>query len=160
MTELTLFATPPNSWLERQLCRIVGAKTFHWGVIVCQVGDDWITSESISKGTALSRLHGRYAFFYKVKFAYASLGRLIDIHSEHGELPYDWQVNIRAAVWWLFKHYLGKVLPVLKDRPVNCQEWVCLVASELGVKLIPDGEYPVCTNLEHSPMLELVDEVN
>jgi len=33
-----------------------------------------------------------------------------------------------------------------------------LIAYELGVKVIPDDEYPMCTNLENSPYLEYLGE--
>jgi hypothetical protein len=157
-----LGATPPNCWWERWICGILGAKTFHWFKFVVE-GEDgrWIISESISKGTALTKC--AYPKFYVYRMTDVDCvdwRRLIEIHAENGELPYDWQVAFRTAIWWLFKHYLGKVLPVLKDRQVNCQEWVCLIANELGVKIIPDDQYPMCKNLEESPYLECLGEVN
>jgi hypothetical protein len=84
---------------------------------------------------------------------------LVQIHAKYGDYPYDWDVMLQTGIWWLAKHYLGKVIPIVKDKEVNCQEWVTLLASELGVKIIPDDEYPMCTNLENSPHLEYMGEV-
>lgn len=155
-----LAATPPGAWWARWICRILKAKTFHWFMLVGPDGNDWITSESIGKGTTISRLGGRKAFIYKIKELYlVAPMRIVGIHSEYGEWPYDWQVIFRTAIWWLFKHYLGKVIPVIHDKAVNCQEWVVLLATELGVKIIPDDQYPMCTNLENSPHLEYLGVV-
>ncbi|GEM_PF-6261232 len=155
-----LFATPPNTWWERWICRIIGAKTFHWGMFVAQHDSGWIITESIGKGTALTRFTYPKACIYRIKeLGEVDWRRLIAIHAEYGELPYDWQVLFRTAIWWLLKHYLGKAIPVIKDEAVNCQEWVVLIAYELGVKIIPDDEYPMCTNLENSPYLEYRGEV-
>jgi hypothetical protein len=155
-----LFGTPPGTWWEKRICQIIGAKTFHWGMIVLFDGEDWVTSESIGKGTAISRLGGRRAFIYKIKkLSEVNPARIISIHSAYGEWRYDWEVALLTALWWLFKHYLGVILPVIRDDKVNCQEWVCLLATELGVKIIPDDEYPMCTNLENSPYLEYKGKV-
>jgi hypothetical protein len=121
----------------------------------------WIITESIGKGTALTRFTYPKAYIYHIKdIGEIDWRRPISIHAEYGELPYDWQVAFRTAIWWLFKHYLGTVIPVIKDEAVNCQEWVVLIAYELGVRLIPDDEYPICTNLENSKYLEYLGEVS
>jgi hypothetical protein len=154
---LVLFATPPGPWWAKLICRILGAKTFHWGCLVEKTANrDWITSESIGKGTALSRLGDRQAYFYLVKNVKATPKKIYEIHSAYGECPYDYGVYFHTAMWWLLRHYLGVVIPVIKDSKFHCQEWVCLIAIELGGKIIEDGEYPVCTNLENSPYLEEV----
>jgi hypothetical protein len=130
-------------------------------MFVAQDNGNWIITESITKGTALTRFTYPKAYIYRIKdFGEVDWRRLIAIHAEYGELPYDWQVLFWTAIWWLFKHYLGIVIRVIKDSAVNCQEWVCLLAYELGVKLIPDNEYPMCTNLENSPYLEYLGEVS
>jgi len=150
-----LFATPPHSWWQRLICRIINAKTFHWGWLVCQYGDDWITSESTGKGTTISRLGKQKVYFYRVKgLDNIDPLEVLDIHSKYGLWKYDWNVIFRTAVWWLVKHYLGKMLPRHHDKEVNCQEWVVLIAKELGVNIISDNEYPCCHNLEQSLYLE------
>lgn len=154
-----LFATPPGSWWARKLCKLIGAKTFHWGMFVNEDGDSWITTESKGKGTTITRFAYPCAYIYRVKGVRISPKRIISIHSYYGEWKYDWDVPLKTALWWFLKHYIGVIIPRYKDKEVNCQEWVCLLASELGVKIIPDNEYPMCANLEHSPFLEYLGEV-
>ncbi len=164
-----LFATPPGVWWTKWICKIIGAQTFHWGMLVMPDGDDWVTSESIGKGTTISRLGGRKAFIYRVKalsHIEVEPKEIFAIHSQYGEWKYDWEVIFLTGIWWLCRHYLGKVLPVVRDKKVNCQEWIVLLATLLGVvnnlviKLIPDDEYPMCTNLENSPYLEYIGETH
>lgn len=153
-----LGATPPSSWWTRLICQAIGARTFHWFMFIAKDGDDWVTTESTGKGTAISRLGDRKAFIYRIKgLPQVDPAKIIAIHSQYGEWKYDWEVIFLTGIWWLCRHYLGKILPVVRDKKVNCQEWVVLLATELGVKIIPDDEYPMCTNLENSPLL---DEVN
>lgn len=160
-----LFGTEPRNWWQKWLCSLIGAKTFHWGAFVMNVGNpdnmrDWVTSESKAKGTSLSRFIYEHALVYRIHaLENVELEQLIAIHSEYGDLPYDWIVGFRTAIWWIAKHYLGKIIRVIHDKPVNCQEWVVLFASELGHKIIPDNEYPMCTNLENSPLLELAGSI-
>jgi hypothetical protein len=151
-----LFATPPGQWWAKWICRILGARTFHWGMVVQKTsGGDWITTESIGKGTALSRLWGREIYLYRVKgLEEVKPKQIYEIHSAYGECHYDIEVYIHTAIWWLLRHYLGVIIPIVRDKKFHCQEWVCLLACELGVKIIPDDEYPICTNLENSPYLE------
>lgn len=152
-------ATPPGTWWAKRICKILGARTFHWGMLVMPDGDDWVTSESTGKGTTISRLSDRKAFIYRIKgLPPVDPAKIIAIHSAYGEWRYDWEVIFRTGIWWLCRHYLGKILPVVRDKKVNCQEWVVLLATELGVKIIPDNEYPMCTNLEKSEYLEYVGE--
>lgn len=154
-------ATPPNSWWERWICRIIGAKTFHWFKFVVQ-GEDgrWIISESIAKGTALTKcVYPKFKVYRMMDVDYVDWKELIEIHAEYGDLPYDWQVNFRTGVWWLLKHYLGKTIRVIHDKAVNCQEWVVLIACMLGSKIIDEDEYPCCINLESSPHLEYMGEI-
>jgi hypothetical protein len=152
---------PPHTWWQRRICRIIGAKTFHWLKFVAPVEGDWIVSESIGKGPALTLFGNRRALVYRAKeLAYEPTPmHLVKIHAKYGDYPYDWEVSFRTAIWWLAKHYLGKVVRVVKDKAVNCQEWVVLIAGELGVKIIPDGEYPMSVNLENSSYLEYIGEV-
>jgi hypothetical protein len=150
-----LFATPPEQWWAKWICKILKAKTFHWGMIVQKTSSgDWITTESMGKGTALFRLWGRKVYVYKIKGLKTTPKKIYEIHSAYGDAPYDFGVYIHTAIWWLLRHYLGVVIPVVRDRKFHCQEWICLLACELVVKIIPDDEYPICINLEHSPYLK------
>jgi hypothetical protein len=155
-----LFATPPSVWWERWLCKIIGAKTFHWGMFIAEDDGSWVITESIEKGVALTRFFYPRAYVYRIRGVdCVSWKRLVSLVADYGDYPYDWLVPLRTGVWWLLKHYFNKVVPVLHDKEVNCQEWVALLACELGVKIIPDNAYPMCTNLESSPYLEYVGEL-
>jgi len=155
-----LFATPPKGWLEKRLCGIIGAKTYHWGMLIAEDDKGWVITESIGKGVALTRFDYPEAYIYRIKdIGEVNWKRLISIVADYGAYPYDWEVVLRTAIWWLVKHYLGKILPIIKDKKVNCQEWVVLIAYELGVKIIPDDEYPCCENLENSPYLEYMGQI-
>lgn len=155
-----IFATPPASWWSKWLCEIIGAKTFHWGMLVKQDNDGWIITESIGKGVALTRFDYDNAYIYRIKdLGEVSSDDLISIISYYGAYKYDWDVPLKTALWWMLKHYFGIIIPRWRDKEVNCQEWVCLIANELGVKIIPDDEYPMCTNLEKSPFLYRLPEV-
>ena len=156
-----LFAVPPGSWWARRVCQIIGAKTFHWGMFIAEDDSGWIVTESLSgKGVTLSRFDYPMAYIYRMKkIKEVNWQKLISLVADYGPYPYDWEVAFRTAIWWLLRHYLGKAIRVIKDRVVNCQEWVVLVACELGVRVIADDEYPMCTNLENSPYLEELGEV-
>ena len=156
-----LFATPPHGWLEKKLASLIGAKTWHWGMLISEDAKGWVITESIGKGVVLTRFTYPHAYIYRIKdIGEVTWKRLISIVADYGDYPYDFTVAFKTAIWWLLKHYLGKVIPVVHDKAVNCQEWVVLLACELGVKIIPDDQYPMCTNLENSPFLELLGEVN
>ncbi|GAI76393.1 unnamed protein product [marine sediment metagenome] len=149
-----LGATTPTSWWTELLCKIIGASTWHWFMFVVPDTDGWIITESIGKGVALTRFDYEKSYIYRIKGLEVSPEKLISIISYYGAYRYDWDVAFKTALWWFLKHYFGKLIPRYHDKEVNCQEWVCLLAAELGVKIIPDGEYPMCTNLERSPYLE------
>lgn len=117
--------------------------------------DGWIISESIGKGVALTRFDYEEAYIYRIKgLKGISFIDILSAHSKYGAYPYDMEVNFRTALWFILKHYLGIVIPRVRDKKFNCQEHVCAIASELGFDLIPPKDYPACINLEHSPNLE------
>ncbi|MBA7708807.1 hypothetical protein ES703_117711 [subsurface metagenome] len=122
--------------------------------------EEWIITESIGKGTAITRFSYPRAYIYRIKGVEVKAKDVISVHSHYGEWRYDWDVPLKTALWWLLKHYFGKVIPRWRDKEVNCQEWVCLLAIELGVRVIPEDEYPMCVNLEHSPNLEYLGETD
>lgn len=153
-----LFATLPDRWYEKWICRILKAHTWHWGMIIKKDADGWIITESLAKGVALTRLDYPDYYIYHIKgLKRVSPNKLISVISHYGACPYDWDVYFHTAIWWLAKHYFGKLLPRHHDKEFHCQEWVCLLASELGARIIPDDEYPMCVNLERSPYLEEQD---
>ena len=156
-----LFGVPPHGWLETKLAALIGSVTWHWGMFIAEDDKGWVITESIGKGVALTRFTYPHTYIYRIKdIGEVTWKRLISIVADYGDYPYDFTVAFKTAIWWLLKHYLGKVIPVVHDKAVNCQEWVVLLACELGVKIIPDDQYPMCTNLENSPFLELLGEVN
>jgi hypothetical protein len=155
-----LFGTPPSGIIAKLACRILKARTFHWGLILGQDKDGYISSESIGKGTAVTRFAYNKAYIYRIKKLKHEpyMYRLISFHSQHGEATYDMQVNFLTGIWFLFKHYLKIVLPIIKNHTFNCQEHVVYMASCMGVKIIGEDEYPYCINLENSKELEFIGE--
>jgi hypothetical protein len=150
-----LFGTPPSNFFTRFLCRIIKADTFHWGMIIGRDKYGYVCSESIGKGTAVTRFAYHKARIYRIKnIKEPTTFKLVSIHSQHGESLYDMPVNILTGVWFLLKHYLKIVIPIVKNHTFNCQEHVVYMSSMLGVKIIPETEYPYCINLEKSDSLE------
>lgn len=156
-----LFGIPPINWWEERLCSIIDAKTFHWGMFVMLDGPEWIITESISKGPAITRFTYPRSHIRRIR----ALGmidpvKIISAVSQYGGYPYDWDVNYRTAIWWFAKHYLGKALPIERDKQFNCQEYVVMLANVLAdVNIIPGSEYPDCVNIETSPELEYLGEL-
>lgn len=155
-----LAGIPPSSWLAKLVCKILHANTFHWSMIIGRDKDGYITSESLGKGTSVSRFVYHKAYIYRIKSLKhePEMYRLVSFHSWAGGATYDMQVNILSGLWFVLKHYLKIVIPVIKNHKFNCQEWIIYLASCLGCKVIPDIEYPYCVNLERSPMLEYIGE--
>ncbi len=154
-----LAGIPPSGWLAKTICHILHAKTFHWLMIIGHDKDGFITSESIGKGTAVSRFVNPVAYIYCIKgIKELTTYELISIHSQRGEAVYDMPVNFLTGLWFLLKHYLKIVIPVIHNHTYNCQEWVVYMAAMLGYKLIPDDQYPYCRNLESSEILEYLGE--
>jgi len=151
-----LGATPPNRWYEKLICRILKASTWHWLLFIQKDSKGWIITESINKGVALTRCDYPKIRIYKIKGLEVTPKRLIGLVADYGAYPYDYDVYLKTAIWFLLKHYLGKLLPRHHDKEFHCQEWVCLLAYELGHPIISQGEYPMCSNLEASPALELI----
>jgi hypothetical protein len=155
-----LFGIPPNSKLEKFICKVLGAKTFHWGIIIGKDDAGYITSESLGKGTAVTRYEYPVGHIYRIKGLQAtpSLQEMVSIHSARGECVYDMEVNFLTGIWFLLKHYLKIVIPIIHNHIYNCQEWVVYFAAMLGFKIIRDDEYPYCINLENSTALEYLGE--
>lgn len=155
-----LFGIPGGSWYSKLAMRIVGAKTFHWGMIIGKDKDGYITSESLGKGTSIARFDYDKTYIYRIKnIIEPNTMTLISNHSWHGNQPYDMEVNFLTTIWFILKHYFKKAIPVIKNHTFNCQEWICYMADCLGYQIIPPDEYPYCVNLEKSPMLEYIGEI-
>jgi hypothetical protein len=161
-----LFGQPPTNWWERLACRAQGAKTFHWGWLMSPIIEngqivDWATSEAISTGVDVTRLAGRHVYVKRIKtLPEIAPDEAIDIQSEYGDLPYDWEVDVLSAIWYAFKYYLGKPFPFIKTKGLNCLQWVICYAAERGVTLFPPDQYPTEKALESSPLIDNVGEVN
>ena len=155
-----LFGVPPEGFIAKLVCKIVRAKTFHWGFVIGHDKEGYITSESLGKGTAVSRLVYPLVYVYRIKKLKhePEMYRLISFHSWAGGATYDQAVNYWTGLWFILKHYLKIVIPVIKNHTFNCQEWVVYLASCLGVEIIGEEEYPYCKNLEKSKELEYIGE--
>ena len=155
-----LGATPPGSWWAKLLCRIIGAKTWHWFIFVRKIEAGWIISESIGKGTALTVAEYPEIFVYRIKGLKVSDKEIVNFHALFGEYGYDWDVAFKTTLWWFLKHYLGIIIPGHRDKEVNCQEYVALFAEIMGKPIIPLESYPMCVNLENSKALKYLGEIN
>jgi len=154
-----LGATPPNRWYEKLICRILGASTWHWLLFIQKDSKGWIITESINKGVALTRCDYPKIRIYKIKDLEVKPETLIGLVADYGAYPYDYDVYLKTAIWFLLKHYLGKLLPRHHDEELHCIEWVVLLCSELGYKIVKDEDYPTPASLENSPHLEFVGEI-
>jgi len=151
-----LGATPPNKWYEKLICKAIQAKTWHWLLFIRKDSKGWIITESINKGVALTRCDYPQVRIYKIKGLEVIPKRLIGLVADYGASPYDFQINLVTAIWFLLRHYFGFALPIIKDRSFNCQEWVVCLCAELGIEVLPPEEYPYSINLENSKKLEYV----
>lgn len=158
---LDLFGVPPANWWARQVCRILGCRTFHWGAIVKRDKDGYITSETLGTGTDIARLDYPKVHCYRIWWLRPiDPMDILSVHSEYGALPYNMEANFRTAIWWLMRHFLHKAIPVIREPPFNCVGWVVCLVYEFGVKVIQDNEYATPANLEKSPCLEYLGEWN
>jgi hypothetical protein len=157
-----LFGIPPSGFLATTVCKILHARTFHWGMVISKDKDGYICSESIGKGTAVTRFVYPKAYIYRIKKLKhePDMYRLISFHSQRGEAIYDMQVNYLTGIWFILKHYFKIVIPIISNHTFNCQEWVCYMASCLRCKIIESDQYPYSKNIEESEFLEFVGEIN
>lgn len=155
-----LAGVPPTAWWTKWICKILGARTFHWFMFVMPDPEGWVITESINKGVSLTRFDYPQAYIYRIKgISEIDPQKLISIVSEYGEYPYDWEVAFKTGIWWLLRHYFGKVISVVRDKQFNCQELVVALAYELGFEIIPPAEYPMSANLENSKALKELGEI-
>lgn len=154
-----MFGVPPHGWFEKLACRALGASTFHWGCLLRWDGKGWITSESKNKGTSVRRCDYASVQVYRIRGLVTDSDQILTIHSENGDLPYDWDINVLAGLWFIFTHYLHRAFPVVKEqKEVNCVAWCNLIAVMLGFELVEEGHYPTPDEIEKSPLLEYVGE--
>lgn len=157
-----LAGCPPTAPWTKRLCKAIGATTFHWLQFIKQDDRGWIITESLKrKGPALTRFTYNKVKVWRIKgLGEISPDRIIGITADYGAFPYDFEVNFLTAMWFLLRHYLGIVIPVVRNKRFNCQEWILCIGCELGVDIIPPGEYPYSANLEISQSLEYIGEVS
>ena len=164
-----IFGVLPHGLMEHFICKETGASTFHYGVFVMPGENGWITSESVNKGTDLRQFDYKLVKVYRIKevkwdepnpaYQYQFMtNRLLNIHAENGDLPYNWEVDVLTGIWFIVTHWLHRKFPMIKTKGVNCVGWAILVAAMLGFKLITDDCYPAPAEIEHSPLLEYVGE--
>lgn len=156
-----LAGIPPSSFLTKLICKVLGAHTFHFCMVIGKDKDGYICSESIGKGVVITRFAYENAYIYRIKRLYhePETSRLVSIHSWQGEADYDNVGNFMTGVWFICKHFLKKAIPYIKNNKFNCQEWVIYLASSLGMTVIPETERPYCINLEKSECLEFIGKL-
>lgn len=83
--------------------------------------------------------------------------RLIKLYSYYGDQRYNWFGILIVAMWWLLRKADFKVEWWEHDgNSFYCLEFVDIVWRDLGYPLVPGDEPPYPTNMEQSPVLELI----
>lgn len=165
-----LFEIPPTSWWEKELCRIGKSRGWHWGMLIGHYSYGWLATESLSSGPAITRYNYPLAYIYRMKgLAPVESDFITNLVTQYSNYCYNLTDDFRAAIWLLLKLYTSKLLHFMSnlDHPdqgvtnplshsVNCVEYVCRLASQMGVKLIADEEWATPLTLEQSTSLEYI----
>ena len=94
-----LFENPPGVWWTQEITRLQGAQGFHWGMFVDPV--DLIATESIGKGTAITRYNYARSFIYRIKdLPTPTVDQVINAVADYGRSTYNMGENITTA--WNF----------------------------------------------------------
>jgi hypothetical protein len=171
-----LFETPPSAWHTKEIARLQGARGFHWGMIISP--ENLIATESIEKGTAITRYEYQQAYIYRIKaLNNVSTDDILNAIAYYGRSTYGMGENFDTAFKYLVAYWLpqypweGPPLPSWApgwpglpevdksftkplNAPVNCIQYITLIAQKLGYVILPEGQLVVEVNLENSPYLE------
>jgi len=155
---------------QKAAVRIIGAKSWHWAMCGERLVDDEISvgdhsvADSISKGITthlLSEYRNRHMRVYRPKLLPSTqeelTPRLIKQYCYWGDQRYDWLGVLMVAIWCLLRK-LGCHVEwwVHNSHRFWCLEFNNTVWRDLGYPLVPEDEPPYPTNMENSPMLELI----
>ncbi|MBA7480419.1 hypothetical protein ES707_15873 [subsurface metagenome] len=171
-----LFETPPSAWFTKEITRLQEAKGFHWGMFVAP--QSLIATESIEKGTALTRYEYATSYIYRIKaLQNVSTGDILCAIADYGRSTYGMSENFLTAFNYLVNYWLpqypweGPPVPSFLpgwpgtpdidksftkplNAPVNCIQYIVLIAHRLGYDILLPGQLVIQKNLENSPYLE------
>ena len=173
-----LFGNPPGVWYTKEICRLQGSQTFHWGLWISP--PDRVITESIGKGTAITRYDYAQSYIYRIKaLQNVSVQDILNAIADYGRSTYGMSENLSTVYRYLLDYWLpqypweGPPVPSFLpgwpsswatptdysfskpfNTPVNCIEYVTLIAERLGYEILPPGEIVVEKNLENSPLLD------
>ncbi len=173
-----LFGNPPGAWFTKEISRLQGSETFHWGMWVRP--QDLVVTESIDKGTAITRYNYSASHIYRIRALQdVSTEDILNAIADYGRSTYGMSENFSTASQFLLAYYAPQYIwegppvpsflpgwPWRKDTvlqktfskplnaPVNCIQYVTLLSRRLGYEILPEGDLVVEINLENSPLLE------
>lgn len=150
--------------------KIIGAITYHWGMVGERVTDDSVSAgdysvfDSTSKGITahlLSEYQTRHMRVYRPRMELGEQERLKELlmkrYYYYGDQRYDYKGVIMVALWTLLRKLRLKVEWWVHDSSKFwCLEFNEIVLRDLWKPLVPTTEPPYPTNMENSPMLELI----
>lgn len=150
--------------------KIIGAVSYHWGMVGEKVVDDYVSVgdysifDSTSKGITahlLSEYQYRHMRIYRPRMEPDEQERLKDLimkrYYYYGDKHYDYRGVVMVALWCL----LRKLGLDVEWWAHNSGQFWCLefnekVLSDLWKSLVPTTEPPYPTNMENSPLLEMI----
>lgn len=150
--------------------RIIGAVSYHWGMVGERVVDDpestgdYSVFDSTNKGITahlLSEYQTRHMRIYRPKMepgVYVALkDHIMKRYYYYGDQRYDYVGVLMVALWCLLRKLgLSKEWWVHNSRKFWCLEFNEVVLRDLWEPLVPTDEPPYPTNMENSPKLELI----
>lgn len=175
-----LFANRPVDWLTRYLVQLEGAKTFHWGMFVSP--PEFIITESIQKGTAITRYNYPFSYIYRIKdLQNVSVDDILNAIADYGRSTYNMGENFVTGFNYAVNYWLPQYpwegppvpswLPGWPGSPVvdkgftkplnasvNCIQYITLIAQRLGYNILPMWQLVIQKTLENSPYLEYLGE--
>jgi hypothetical protein len=179
-----LFEIPPDSFITNLLCGVSQSQGLHWGMLV-QPGDPyWISTECVGKGVSLTQFNYKRSYIYRIKgLTDLDPNELLNIIAEYGLTTYgysdDFTIALSTIVRYGFPMYpwegpplpsffpgwpgtpvtdLGLTKP--DPVPINCIHYVDLLAAQLGYFLVPPGGILIPSQLEKSPYLDYLGELD
>ena len=154
----------------QKIVKLIGARSFHWGMIGGPLQDDSISEgdysifDSTSKGITahlLSEYRARGMRVYRIRIEddyHKELAPLLmKRYFYYGDQRYDW-FGVLAVATWLLLRKLGFNVEwwVHDSNRFWCLEFNELVWRDLGYPLVPENEPPHPGNMERSPALKCI----
>lgn len=150
--------------------KIIGAVTYHWGMVGERVVDDSMSAgdysvfDSTSKGITahlLSEYQSRHMRVYRPRMEpgvhVALKDHIMKRYYYYGDQHYDYKGVAMVALWCLLRKLGLKVEWWVHDsNKFWCLEFNEVVLRDLWKPLVPITEPPYPTNMENSSILEKI----